>query len=304
MAAFLVRTTGGRGGIGEKAEGEARFGGKDGKDRTAAMMFLSGRTVTEPAREKGKKGPVFSRRAALVSIALEERRFLARAFVNRAWQYFHGRGLVDPPDQLHSANPPSIPALLDHLTDDFLANGHDVPRLVAGIVLSKPYQLDSRWASKGPAPDAKHFAVSRLRPLSPRQFARSLIVALGDGSFRPTEAALVALDKQAAGLLGEFSPTAGQYHGSTREALFLSNAEAVRKKVDATEGNLAKRLVEVREDDGVVRRAFLAILGRVPATEETAELVGWMKKHRGGRAAACEDLVWALVASAEFRFNH
>src|SRR5262249_51815508 len=254
MAAFLVRTTGGKGGIGEKAEGEGRFGGKDGKDRTAAMMFLSGRTVTEPAREKGKKGPAVSRRAGVVYLGLEERRFLARAFVNRTWQYFHGRGLVDPPDQLHSANPPSIPALLDHLTDDFLANGHDVPRLVAGIVLSRPYQLDSRWAGKGPVPDAKHFAVARLRPLSPRQFARSLIVALGDGSFRPTEASLVALDKQAAGLMPEFSPAVGQYHGSTREALFLSNAKAMQKLVEG----LAKRLTEVGEEEGL-RRAFLAI---------------------------------------------
>lgn len=296
LAAFFVRTTGGRGGVGEKATGEAKFAGKDGKERTAAMMFLSGRRVEE------KKG--LSRREALVSVALAERRFLARAFVNRAWHYFLGRGIVGPPDQMHSANPASIPELLDHLTDDFLANGHDVPRLVAGIVLSRPYQLDSRWAGKGPLPKAGHFAVARLRPLSPRQFARSLVVALGDGAFRPTEAGLAGLEKQASAMMGDLSPASTPYHGSTREALFLSNAEAFRKKVLGVEGGLAARLAGPRGDEALVRKAFLAVLSRPPAGDELAELAGWVKRHPGGRAAACEDLVWALATSAELRFNH
>jgi hypothetical protein len=301
MAAFLVRTTGGKGNVGEKTEGEARFAGKDGKERVIPMMFLSGKRLQDPPRPKSPRER-FSRRDALVRLALEEKHFFARAFVNRVWEYLLGRGLVDPPDQMHSANPASIPTLLDHLADDFVANGHDVPRLVAGVARSRAYRLSSRWPEQSTPPAAGHFAVARLRPLSPRQLSRSLVVALGDGSFTPSSVTLAGLDKQAAILTPDLDPRARDFQSSTREALFVSNAEAVRKLV-AGEGNLASRLATMRDDGELLRTAFRAILSRSPSSDEVAELSGWLKRQ-GARRAACEDLAWALAASAEFRFNH
>jgi hypothetical protein len=301
MAAFLVRTTGGKGNVGEKLDGEAKFAGKDGKERVVPMMFLSGKTLQDPPRPKSPKER-FSRRDALVRLALEEKHFFARAFVNRVWEYLLGRGLVDPPDQMHSANPASVPALLDHLADDFVANGHDVSRLVAGVVLSRAYRLDSRWPEDRTPPAAGHFAVARLRPLSPRQLSRSLVVALGDGTFAASTANLVELDKLAAALTPDLDPRTRDFQSSTREALFVSNAEAVRKLVGA-DGNLAARLATIRDDRELLRTAFRTILSRPPTGDEVAELSGWLKRQ-SGRRAACEDLVWALAASAEFRFNH
>ena len=59
----------------------------------------------------------------------------------------------------------------------------------------------------------------------------------------------------------------------------------------------------LRDDRELLRTAFRTILGRQPSSDEVAELSGWLKRQ-GERRAACEDLVWALAASAEFRFNH
>jgi hypothetical protein len=305
MAAFLVRTTGGKGTVAEKSDGESKFAGKDGKEQTAAMMFLSGRTVAEPARTTPVKDAVrFSRREALVQVALEEKAFFARAFVNRMWDYFFGRGLVHPVDQMHSANPASVPALLDQLAEDFIASGYDIPRLVTGIVLSRAYRLDSRWTQDQPLPKAEHFAVARLRPLSPRQLARSMVVALGDGSFTASTEQLSALDKHALELMTFLDPGAGDFQSSTREALFVSNSEPIRKLVAAGGKHLVDRLAAMPKDKKLVRTVYRTILNRSPAAEEMTHFVNRLKQSGTDRRAACEDLAWVLVASAEFRFNH
>lgn len=299
MGAFFVRTTGGKGNVGEKFDGEAKFAGKDGKEQQVPMMFLSSRTFQDPPNAKAKR---FSRREELVRVGLAERHFFSRAFVNRTWEYLLGRGLVDPSDQMHSANPASIPALLEHLADDFASHGYDVRRLVTAIVLSRAYRLDSRWTSDRPQPEAGHFAVARLRPLSPRQYSRSLVVAVGDGSFTPTAERLAELDKVAATLAADIDPPSKDFQSSTREALYVSNSEAMQKLIGAR-GHLADRLARMRDDGDLVRLAYRTILGRPPRDAELKSMVGWLAARKD-RQADCEDLVWALASSAEFRFNH
>ena len=50
----------------------------------------------------------------------EDNPYFARAFVNRVWAGYFGVGIIDPPDDLNLANPPSNPALLDYLADGFV----------------------------------------------------------------------------------------------------------------------------------------------------------------------------------------
>ncbi len=303
MAAFFVRTTGGKGSISEKSDGEAKFSGKDGKERIVPMMFLSGKMVDESGKP-AVKGAKVGRREQLVRIALDDRKFLSRAFVNRTWEYFFGRGLVDPVDQIHSGNPASVSELLDWLADDFAHSGYDVTRLIEGILLSKAYALDSRWAGPETIPSPEHFAVMPLRPLSPRQLAASLLVAVGDGKFEPTTASLQALEKQSADLMATLDPRTRDFQSSSREALYLSNSEAIRKLVVAGGTNLAQRLAAITDDREMAKTAYLATLGRAPSEPEAGRVMGFLSSNKLDRRAACKDLVWALVTSAEFRFNH
>jgi len=71
------------------------------------------------------------------------RRF-ARAQVNRIWFHVMGRGLVEPVDDLRDTNPASHPALLERLTDAFIASGHDVRALVRLLCTSRVYGLAAR----------------------------------------------------------------------------------------------------------------------------------------------------------------
>jgi hypothetical protein len=46
------------------------------------------------------------------------------------------------------------------------------------------------------------------------------------------------------------------------------------------------------------------VLSRPAEDEERTFLVRWVEEHKKDRPRACSELVWALMTSAEFRFNH
>src|SRR4029077_18069985 len=99
--------------------------------------------------------PKFSARAKLVALALQpgERDYFSRAIVNRIWHRLFGRGLVMPLDQMHSANPPSHPELLQWLARDVVSHQYDLRRLIRGLVLSRAYARGSRWEDDDPPQD-------------------------------------------------------------------------------------------------------------------------------------------------------
>jgi hypothetical protein len=315
MASFFNRTSfpllKGLASVSEKSSGDVTFVTTRGERRTAKMMFLSGRVIDEPPppADSDKKAPKFSRREQLVKVALEDKTFFSRALVNRLWAYFLGRGLVHPVDQMHSGNPPSIPEVLDALAEDLVAHGYDVDRLVAALVSSRAYQLASKWSGPGDAPGEKHFARARLRPLTPQQYALSLLLATGDGTFDQSEGEprgkrYRELEGQAAALTKALDARTDRFQSSTTEALFLSNHPDVQRLTAAAGNNLAARLVALTDAGQVADAAVWTVLSRPPEADEQAELVKWLDGHKDDRARACGELVWALMTSAEFRFNH
>ena len=49
---------------------------------------------------------------------------------------------------------------------------------------------------------------------------------------------------------------------------------------------------------------YLTILSRPPTDEESADVVRLLAVPAKDRPAAVQELVWGLLTSAEFRFNH
>jgi hypothetical protein len=310
MASFFNPTyegSKGRGrnaGIAEKKTAEVAFVTTKGQRRTARMMFLSGRVVDEPT--------AVGRREQLVRVALEEKTFFSRAIVNRLWAYFLGRGLVQPLDQMHAANPPAIPDLLEWLADDLAAHGYDLNRLIAGLVSSRVYQLASTRPADGNEADERHFARALLRPLAPAQYALSLVLATGDDTFDQAATAEARgrryrdLEGRSAGLArsGLLDAPGDRYQASTGEALFLSNHPEVQRLVTPAGKNLVARLAAIGDTKRLVETAVWTVLSRPTDADERDYLARWVEGHTGDRARACSELVWALVTSAEFRFNH
>ena len=325
MAAFLNRTTGGKGKVGEKRKGEIKFLGSDGLEKTAKMMFLSGQVIDESTTQvdqSQQKSQPYSRREQLVRVALSERSFFSRAIVNRLWAYFLGRGLLDPVDQMHSANEPAVPGLVSQLADDFADAGYDLRSLIVGLVSSRAYRLSSRWEQNSSLPDEKMFAVSRLRPLSRQQLAFSVLLATGNESLGAAEIPLrverllgvsglarmqqyLNIERRATPLGDALDPPQRPFQSSAGEALFMSNNPAMQSLVKHSSGNLVAQLSELDSTSQVVTSAMRTVLTRAPSADEMQQYSVWFdRQSQGDRVQTCEQLVWALVTSAEFRFNH
>jgi Protein of unknown function (DUF1549)/Protein of unknown function (DUF1553) len=244
-----------------------------------------------------------------------------RAVVNRVWQQFIGRGLVEPVDMIHEANPGSHPQLLSFLADDFSASGFNFDRLIASIMHSDVYLRSARWT--GPAerrPADELFAVARMRPLSGAQMAWTVAVATGYAKDIVTAAnragALVVPGQglplearsywEASAGFAKFTDVFrdGPGRASTaRHAIFLTFDALPKSLLEPKPGRLVGTLVEEPDDEVMAGEAYLAILNRQPTVDETATAKEHMRAAKS-RVEGCRDLVWALIASAEFRFNH
>ncbi len=84
--------------------------------------------------------------------------------VNRVWAHYFGRGLVNPPDDLNLANPPSHPQLMDWLAGQFIESGYDLKWLHRTILNSQAYQRSSATTPQN-ARDERNYSHAKIRRL-------------------------------------------------------------------------------------------------------------------------------------------
>jgi hypothetical protein len=332
MKSFFARTFEAGGFLGEHEAGVVKYIPNKGKEKVAPVMFLTGKTIVaqnlrEPTGDekrkmqellavakKSKKAPPppsFSMRARLVETALEpgQRDFFARSIVNRLWNEFFGRGLVMPLDQMHTANPPSHPELHQWLARDLVEHGYDLRRLVRGLVLSGAYSRSSRWDTSKDQPPDKLFAVAKSRPLTPMQLAMSLRLASSDPQSFPGEPGelekrLETLERNAERLADLFPQPGDNFQVGVSEAmLFANNASLLKELLEGT-GTLPARLLTLPSLEARADLAVRAVLGRTAQPDELRALSDYLRQRQDRPEAACRQAVWALLTSAEFRFNH
>src|SRR6185503_10530194 len=101
----------------------------------------------------------------------------AAAQVNRIWFHLMGRGIVDPIDDFRDTNPPSNPALLSALAEDFVRSKFDLRRMVRVICNSLTYQLASR-PTKDNEEDEWNFSHAFVRRLTAEQMLDAMSGAL------------------------------------------------------------------------------------------------------------------------------
>jgi mono/diheme cytochrome c family protein len=316
-----VEATSGKGVAESATGGFVSFANLKKESQPALLAFLNGKMVEEkrpaegdkekdlpelyeipPVKEKEKPAkpsvPKFSRRVALAEAATTGNPMLARAFVNRVWALLMGRGIVQPVDQMDSRHRASHPDLLDWLASDFEASGYDVKRLVRNIVLSRPYQLDSRWKGSNPPP-VNTFARGMEKPLSAEQLFRSLLVATGQEALAKGS----GKDELRLAVIGRYPDLfASEYNASLQQALFLSNSPLVDDLLKSGSASTTARLLKLPSPDARIQEAFRIVLGRMPDKDELQA----SKSFLAGKPeeAGMKNFVWALVASAEFQVNH
>jgi hypothetical protein len=94
------------------------------------------------------------------------------------------------------------------------------------------------------------------------------------------------------------------YDARLDQALFLANGNVVRGWLTPRPGNLTDRLLKLDNAENLANELYLTVFTRPPTAEETKDIGELLAKHVNDRGAAIEELAWALLTSAEFRFNH
>lgn len=323
--------------LGEKFYGEVKFTTTAGVEKQAKFMFLNGAVVEDATPELTDESrkeydalvkklqqddkvevsyPEFRPRQRLVETASHKDNddFLARNIVNRIWHRLTGRGLVDPPDQLHSENSPSHPELLDWLARDTVEHGYDLKRLIRGIVLSKTYSRSSEWDSAAEPPSPHYFAVAIPRTLSPRQYAMSLLVATRNPPHWEQWLTKPAEDwkKERSGLEGAANSWASQFEipgenfqVAVDEALFFSNNDRIDNDLLRDSGDrLVGHLKNLDDPEAAVTAAFKALNSRQPTADERKAIIEYLASRNNDQSAAMKQVVWALLTGPELRFNH
>ncbi len=308
--------------IGEKRTGEVLFTGpaadqKPGKKgEPIGAKYLGGPVLAEPSLPKGftepklKPGkaplrPDFSRKQKLAEwVTARDNPYFARAVANRVWGQFFRRGLVDPVDNLSTKNNASHPRLLDALERQLVAHDFDLKWLIRELVSSAAYQLDSR----GKSADPLWYEQALLRPLTAEEMAAALRVATGydAAAGKAGEARLPAgLDEAIMRYFGTVTDGRGDFQASLTERLFVNNNAALRQLAQRRKGNLVDALAGSTEPPGRrVERLFLSVLSRPPRPDEARRFVAHLTTQGATAEVLAEEAVWALLASAEFRFNH
>lgn len=298
--------------LGEKADGEVTFTSVFDTAKAvkpASLRLPGGAIIVEPKLEKGKeykvapaKGvrpvPSFSRRAQLAPALTASRQF-ARTAANRLWALMFGRGIIQPVEFDHKANAPSHPELLNKLTDELIAHKFDVRWFLREIALSQTYQRSSKQTAVETPPD--RFLAASVRPLSAAQLARSLMQATGILAGERNDNAVRTFVVTFGGKPGE---PAAEFQATIDQTLFVANGSLLRQWLAPRSGTLTERLAKLKTNAEVADELFSSVLTRQPSTDEVKAVGEYLKDRTTDRPAALQELAWALLASAEFRFNH
>ena len=255
--------------------------------------------------------------------------FFAKAVVNRYWKHFMRRGLIEPEDDIRDTNPPTNPELLAALEKHFVESGFDLKELVRIIARSNAYQLSSLPNEYNVADEQNY---SRYYPR--RLQAEVMLDAIDDltGSRTdfpnlPSGTRAIALPDNSYNNASPFLKVFGRpenesvceceriQSSSLAQSLHLMNAGDIKAKL-ATGGGRADRLAKSETPvEHRIRELYKAAFSREPRDDEMKVSLDYLAQPQVDTAGnpinpqadavnSFEDLIWALINTKEFLFNH
>ena len=249
--------------------------------------------------------------------------YFAKAFVNRVWANYFNRGIIEPPDDLNLANPPSNGPLLDYLTRQFIAHGYDMKWLHREILSSHAYQR-SGHANETNRDDTRNFSRAVVRRLP----AEVVVDAIHQAT--ANQAALAQVNTNVTGRKIGLHPRSYQarvleyallvfgkplrttncdcerQHAPTLlQSLYLRNDEEIYTKLRRSDGWLTELMhtKKLPPADELINEAFLRTLSRLPDPDELADCRQYFAESQEPTEAMA-DLLWVLLNTHEFATNH
>ena len=255
--------------------------------------------------------------------------FFARALVNRYWKHFFQRGLIEPEDDIRDSNPPSNPELLAALEKHFIESRFDLKGLVRAIVQSSTYQLSSS-PNRQNVGDRQNYSRYYPRRLPAEVMLDSIDQLAGtqtDFANLPAGTRAVALPDNSYNNASPFLRVFGRPEGesvcecervqssSLGQSLHMLNAGDIRGKVGSGTGRAQRLAGEKRPEEEKIKELYMVAFARAPRADELKTALEYLAELRTNakgqpvdrqRAAVenYQDLIWALMNTKEFLFNH
>lgn len=232
--------------------------------------------------------------------------WFSKALVNRLWAELVGEPLFNSIDDIGPERVAKAPQTVEYLAEEFAASGHDLKWLLRTILATEAYQRECRPRRKPGHPPMTANVAQRLRG---DQLFNALLTSLDIEE--PTRGSLVSNmtgGNRAGGPRGIFNTAFGfdpslnreSVSASIPQALALMNTPQINNATRASRRTMLGRLLAETGDDGaLVDELYLRSLSRLPTHEERSAALVY-RDSVDKRSEAFEDLLWALVNSAEF----
>ncbi|MFZ4763647.1 MAG: DUF1549 and DUF1553 domain-containing protein [Roseimicrobium sp.] len=255
--------------------------------------------------------------------------FFAKALVNRYWKHFFKRGLIEPEDDIRDTNPATNPELLDALARHFIESQYDLKALVRVIAQSHAYQL-SAIPNEHNGVDRQAFSRYYPKRMTAEVLLDSINMVTGaksDFADLPLGTRAVSLPDNSYNKASPFLKVFGRpdaasvcecervQAASLAQSLHLLNADDVKAKLTAGGGRAQQLATAQMPEPDRIREIYLAALSREPTKEETQIAASHLSKPRTdaqnkpldsqtAKRQGYEDLLWAILNTKEFLFNH
>lgn len=256
--------------------------------------------------------------------------YFARAITNRVWARLMGVGLVESVDDMRLTNPATNEELLNALSKYLVQQDFDLKALMRLILKSATYQRSSE-ANEHNRQDKQFY--SRYFPK--RLMAEVMLDAVSQVTDVPTEFTQIsfpgadnqktdfyprgtrAIQLYDSAVNSYFLKTFGRNQReitcecqrtdepSMVQVLHISNGNTLNEKLEAAENRISQWINSTQTNRKVIEEAFLLTLSRTPTDSELNQFLKIIDGSAGSeRRRLLEDLLWSLMSSREFLFNH
>ena len=270
-----------------------------------------------PATYLGEKAPAKAEPDMTMALAnwmtSPQNPFFARATVNRLWSYYFGKGIIHPVDDMRATTPENVPGLLDALAAELIRSKYDIKHVIELILNSRAYQVSAK-ANETNLSDDRYFSRFLPRPMPAQVLLDMINQATGvheqftswpdrshaiQTAFPVGNYFLDAFGQSHREFLADLDP---KLEPNLVQTLHMINAPYINDKIRG--GTVVDEALKGAKDDSeALNRLFIRTLGREPTPAERDRALPTLAAAKDKQGAA-QDILWALLTSREFYFNH
>lgn len=292
-----------------------------------AVVSLGGKDLPHPrsgelipARALGSESANFEnvvdRRRVLADwMTADDNPFFAKAITNRIWSHYLGRGLVEPIDDMRATNPATNEPLMDALAEHFRKSRYDIKDFTRTLLNSRVYQLSSATKPSNKS-DIQNFSHAAFKSLPAEVLLDAICQSTGvaekyNGWPEGYRAIQIWDNRMPSYFFRIFGrPVRASVcecersnQPSISQAMHLMNSPEIAAKISHRHGT-AQRLSLSLSPSEMIDELYLSTLSRFPIKKEKDLMLQAFNELKDNRRSAAEDVLWALLNSKEFVFNH